>query len=233
MKRLFLVIEGGDGSGKSSQIALLEQFFQKHAKLVKAIHFPRIDAKPYGAMIAEFLRGEYGPVDSVHPKLAALIYALDRLQIAPELKEVLSAGATILADRYIFSNIAYQCAKLRDPAEQSALADWIERLEYGNHAIPRPDLTLYLDVPPDFARANLHRQRTGRDRDYLKGGQDIHEADDDLQTRVREIFLHLAKTRTGEIGVIDCRGENGGIADRQTIHTRILDALRYYGVIAR
>ncbi len=156
MKGLFLAIEGGDGSGKSSQIALLEEFFRKCDRTVKAIHFPRVTAKPYGRMIAEFLRGEYGSVENVHPKLAALIYALDRQQAASQLKDAVAAGQVLIADRYIFSNIAYQCAKEPDVIKRIGLAEWIESLEYGYHGIPRPDLTLYLDVPPDLQSANAN-----------------------------------------------------------------------------
>lgn len=232
MKGLFLVLEGNDGAGKSSQLALLEAYFKKSGRKVRSIHFPRLDAKPYGQMIAEFLRGDFGPLGSVHPKLTALLYALDRSQAAPALKEILSAGEVFLADRYIFSNLAYQCAKVNDPEERDSLADWIETLEYASHGIPRADLTLYLDVPPEFSRANLARQRTGPDRAYLGGGKDIHEESEDLQNRVREEFLRLAKNRPSEIGVVDCRGAEGGIADRKTIHSRIVDALRYYGIVA-
>ncbi len=233
MKGVFLVIEGGDGSGKSSQIALLDEYCKKTDKKTKTIHFPRVTAKPYGQMIAEYLRGEYGAVDVVSPKLAALLYALDRQQAAAQLKDIIASGHTLIADRYIFSNIAYQCAKLTDERAKAELADWIETLEYGYHGIPRPDLTLYLDVPPEFSRANLKGGRHGADREYLRGQEDIHEADLGLQDRVRDEFLRLAKARTGEIGVVDCRGVDGGIADRKTIHSRIVDALRYYGVVAR
>ncbi len=228
---LFLVLEGTDGSGKSSQIALLEDFFRKAGRRVETIHFPRLDAKPYGGVIAEFLRGGFGGVDAVHPKLAALLYALDRAQAAHSLKILLGAGELVLADRYLFSNIAYQCAKVRDAAGRKALADWIEALEYGSHGIPRPDLTLYLDVPPAFSRATLSGARAGADRAYLKGGADIHEKSGELQERVRGMFLALAKARPGELGVVDCRDGGGGMADRQTIHSRVLDALRYYGVV--
>ena len=233
MKGLFLVLEGGDGSGKSSQIALLRDFFKKAGRKTATIHFPRLAVAPYGPLIAEFLRGEFGSVDNVHPKLAALIYALDRGQAAAQLRERLAAGEVILADRYLFSNIAYQCAKVADPAERQRLADWIEKLEYGSHAIPRPALTLYLDVPPEFSRAKLAEARSGPDRDYLQGARDIHEDSRELQDNVRAQFLHLAKTRSGEIGLVDCRAADAGMADKKTIHSRIVDALRYYGVIAR
>lgn len=233
MKGLFLAIEGGDGSGKSSQIGLLEAFFKKAGRQVRTVHFPRLEAKPYGPMIAEFLRGEYGPFNQVHPKLTALLYALDRREAAPVIKEVIAAGHVLIADRYLFSNIAYQCAKTDDPAERESLALWIETLEYAEHQIPRPDLTLYLDVPDSFSKANLAAPRTGADRDYLKGGQDIHEASDNLQARVKEEFLRLARENPAEIGRVDCSGADGRIADRVAINSRIIDALRYYGIISR
>ena len=75
---LFLVLEGGDGAGKSSQLSLLAEFLQRSGRKVKPQHFPRLDVKPYGEIIAAYLRGEYGKLGQVHPRLAALLYALDR-----------------------------------------------------------------------------------------------------------------------------------------------------------
>ncbi len=232
MPGLFLALEGGDGSGKSSQLQLLEAFFRRTNAKVATIHFPRLDVQPYGPLIAQFLRGDFGSLGQVHPKLVSLLYALDRKEAADRLKTLLADGHIILADRYIFSNLAYQCAKIAAETERKALADWIERLEYGFHGIPRPSITLYLDVPHDFARDNLARERQGEDRAYLRGKADIHEASEALQTRVREEFLALAKARSGEIGIVDCRGEDGRIADKGVIHSRIVDALRYFRVIS-
>ncbi len=233
MKGLFLVLEGGDGAGKSSQAAMLADFLRRAGRTVHTLHFPRLQAKPYGEMIASYLRGDYGGLDRVDPQLAALLYALDRREAAKDLRAVLDAGETLVADRYLFSNIAYQCARVAEPEKRRRLADWIEKLEYGHHAIPRPDLTLYLDAPLAFTLRNLSGERAGADRDYLKGGRDIHEDNKALQERVRGEFLGLAKARTGEIGVVDCRGDNGGMADKAVVHSRVVDALRYYGVIAR
>ncbi|MCC8109594.1 MAG: dTMP kinase [Planctomycetes bacterium] len=232
-KGVFLVLEGADGVGKSSQIVLLEAFYKKAGYRVKTVHFPRLDGQPYGELIGEYLRGDFGPAGAVHPKLAALLYALDRKEYAVDIHDAIAAGAVVLADRYLFSNIAYQCARTPDPEARAALADWIEKFEYGHNALPRPDLTLYLDVPREFARANLAGKRSGDDRAYLKGKADIHEADETLQDRVRDEFVKLTRERSGEIGLVDCRGEEGRIADRAAIHSRIIDALRYYGVIGR
>lgn len=233
MKGLFLVLEGADGTGKSSQLELLAEFFRHAGRTVHTVHFPRLDARPYGELIAGFLRGDFGRLDAVHPQLAALLYALDRADGAADLRARLAAGEVVLADRYILSNRAYQCAKVADPEAREALADWIERYEYGHNAIPRPDLTLYLDAPAAFARAALAHPREGNDRGYLAGGRDIHEDSHFLQERVREEFRALCRERPGEIGAVDCRDGAGGMADRQTIHSRVVDALRYYGVVSR
>ncbi len=226
MPGLFLVLEGGDGSGKSSQIRLLETFFRRTRANVEVVHFPRLDVRPYGPLVAQFLRGDFGSLAGVHPKLVALLYALDRKEAADRFARLLAEETVVLADRYIFSNLAYQCAKVGSEDERRELAAWIEELEYGFHRIPRPDLTLYLDVPRDFARANLAAERGGEDRAYLQGKADIHEASDSLQERVREEFLTLAKTRPDEMAVVDCRADDGRIAPPEVVHGRIVETLR-------
>ena len=231
MKGFFLALEGIDGAGKSSQLTLLSNYFAKGRRRVKTLHFPRLSVAPYGEMIAAFLRGEYGAVDAVHPRLAALLYALDRREAAQELRDALAEGDVLIVDRYFFSNIAYQCAKVADPVKRKQLADWIEMLEYGHNAIPRPDLTLYFDVPLDFSLGKLANQRAGKDRDYLNGAEDIHESSQTLQERVRDEFLAMAKERKREIAIVDCRDFDGKMADKATIHNRVIDALRYYQII--
>lgn len=231
MAGLFLVLEGIDGAGKSSQIEMLAEYFRRDKRKVATMHFPRVGEKPYGEMVAAFLRGDYGK--NVDPHLAALLYALDRLRAAPDLRERLNQGEVVIIDRYVHSNIAYQCAKVADPAARDRLAGWIEELEYRHHAIPRPDLALFLDAPLSFALGNLARERTGRDRDYLAGREDIHEADRDLQVRVREEFLRYAEHYKSEMAVVDCSDKGGGMATPSVIGSRILDALRYYGVATK
>lgn len=233
MKGLFLVLEGGDGSGKSSQLTLLADFLKKNGKKVHTLHFPRLREKPYGELIAGYLRGDFGALDRVDPQLAALLYALDRKEAAKEMRDILAAGHTLLADRYILSNLAYQCARTRDLEKKRKLTLWIEAFEYGHDPIPRPDLTLYLDAPLAFAMEKLAGERAGADRAYLEGKTDLHEADRDLQARVREEFLEMARKRVGEIGVVNCRDEHGGMADRSVIHNRVVDALRYYNIVSR
>ena len=230
-KGLFLVIEGSDGVGKSSQVSLLAEYFRKTGRKTRSVHFPRLEALPYGEIIAAYLRGEFGSLEQVHPRLAALLFALDRREAAGELRNLIDSGAVVLADRYILSNLAYQGGRSGEQTERNNLQDWIEVLEYGRHAIPRPDFTLWLDVPPRFSRARIAAPRSGEDRTYLRGAEDIHEKSRTLQERAREEFLRLVAARPGEMTRVDCWDTDGGMADAATVHERILDVLRRYALV--
>ena len=85
------------------------------------------------------------------------------------MKATLAEGGHILLDRYVYSNIAYQCAKLKSAEEAETLREWIFNTEYGNFELPRPDLNIFLDVPIGLVESKLRSQRGGADRDYLEG----------------------------------------------------------------
>ena len=182
---MFIVLEGLDGAGKSTQIRMLRQLFADRGVESEYVHFPRFDSPVYGQLIARFLRGEFGGVQEVDPYLVALIFAGDRADAAPQIRQWLAEGKAVVLDRYVYSNVGFQCAKLPAGEERDRLADWIVNLEFGHNALPRPDLSLFLDVPFTFTERKLSEAREGDDRDYLQGGQDIHEASLQLQQDVR------------------------------------------------
>ena len=193
---MFIVLEGLDGAGKSTQIRMLRQLFADRGVESEYVHFPRFDSPVYGQLIARFLRGEFGGVQEVDPYLVALIFAGDRADAAPQIRQWLAEGKAVVLDRYVYSNVGFQCAKLPAGEERDRLADWIVNLEFGHNALPRPDLSLFLDVPFAFTERKLSEVREGDDRDYLQGGQDIHEASLQLQQDVRSVYLaSAARTR--------------------------------------
>ncbi len=199
----FIVLEGVDGAGKSTQIALLEEYFAAQGRECVKLHFPRFETPVYGELIARFLRGEFGGVGEVNPYLVALLYAGDRADAARMIRGWMAEGKVVIVDRYVYSNIGYQCAKFAEAEAREELSRWILDMEYNKFDIPRPDISIFLDVPFKFTERKLQTVREGDDRNYLNGADDIHESSLDLQRTVREVYLNAAHTDSA-LRVIDC-----------------------------
>lgn len=217
---MLVVIEGLDGAGKSTQVRLMKEYLERVCPQMEYIHFPRYDAPVYGELIGKFLRGGFGDIDKVHPQLVALLFAEDRHGAAPRMKQVLSAGGTVLLDRYVYSNIAYQCAKMPDNESAEDLREWILNTEYGQFDLPRPDLNIFLDVPIGFVEASLSKARGGSDRGYLHGARDIHEADIEFQKRVRSMYLRQASLDPSFVAV-DCSAADGSMLPPEQIFEKL------------
>jgi len=220
---MLIVLEGLDGAGKPTQVKMFREHLEKRCPLLNYIHFPRYDSAVYGDLISRFLRGDFGANDAVHPQLVALLFAEDRHGAGPEILSTLERGGTVLLDRYVYSNVAYQCAKLKDEAEREGLRRWIIDTEYGVFNLPKPDLNIFLDVPVGFVEKSLAAHRDGDDRDYLVGGQDIHEADIKFQIRVRDIYRRQASIDPSFIA-IDCSDASGEMLSAETIHEKVIQA---------
>ena len=219
-KDMLVVLEGLDGAGKSTQVKKLRTYLESLFGNLEYIHFPRYDAPVYGDLISRFLRGDFGSNETVHPQLVALLFAEDRHGAAPGMKKTLAEGGTVLLDRYVYSNIAYQCAKVTDQHEADKLREWIFNTEYGCFDLPVPDLNIFLDVPISFVESKLTSQRGGADRDYLEGAQDIHEADIQFQVRVRDIYRRQCEIDPKFIR-IDCSDQNGNMLPPDEIFAKI------------
>jgi dTMP kinase len=222
---MLIVLEGLDGAGKTTQVNLLQKYFESENVKSAFLHFPRFDAPVYGDLIASFLRGEFGDVNTVDPRLVALLYAGDRDNAASKLNAWFAEGKVVILDRYVYSNIAFQCAKIRDSAKREKLREWIFNLEYDFFEIPRPDISIFLDVPFDFTLEKLKSQREGAERDYLKGKEDIHESDFDLQKRVREVYLEQTSIDNKFVPV-NCVDENSTMKTPQIIHKEIITLIK-------
>lgn len=219
-----IVVEGLDGAGKSTQIDLLKNYLKSKLIPCHFLHFPRVDAPFFGELIARFLRGDLGSIDKVDPYVVALLYASDRMDAAPLLRQWLAGNHVVLLDRYVYSNVAFQCAKLNNTDEVKRLRDWILQLEFDYYAIPRPDLNIFLNVPFDFTRQRLTEQRTGDSRHYLQGKDDIHEKDLSFQEKVRNIYLEQQQFDTNFV-VLDCTDANGQMLKPDVISEMILNEI--------
>ena len=224
---MFIVLEGVDGSGKSTQIAKLSEMFAQQGIPTEYLHFPRFDAPYFGDLIARFLRGELGSIEQVDPYIVAMLYAGDRRDAAAMIRGWMDEGKVVICDRYVYSNIGYQCAKVADSEEREKLRKWILSLEYDYFAIPRPDVSLFLDVPFAFTeRKLLQEQREGDDRAYLNGKKDIHEQSMDLQRAVRQVYIDAAEWDEA-MHVVDCSYQ-GEMASPEQIFERIKQVVTPY-----
>jgi dTMP kinase len=224
------VIEGLDGAGKSTQIKLLKDFLNEKSYNCEYLHFPRTETPFFGELIARFLRGEFGTIEDVDPYLVAMLYAGDRKDAADMIISWLNKGSIVLLDRYTYSNIAYQCAKLSDSKQQDDLKDWILKLEFDHFRIPKPDLNIFLDVPFAFTENKLTAGRNGDDRNYLNGQTDIHESSLAFQRLVREIYLKVSQIDE-RLTVINCTGTDGGMLKPEDISGKIIEIIKSRNLI--
>ncbi len=218
------VIEGVDGAGKSTQIKLLREFFSQKGYSCEYLHFPRTDAPYFGELIGRFLRGEFGSLDEVDPYLVAMLYAGDRKDASGIISQWLHEDKIVLLDRYTYSNVAYQCAKLGDTQSQSKLREWILHLEFEHFAIPKPDINIFLDVPFAYTRKKLMDARTGDDRAYLNGSVDIHEESLSFQKKVRDIYLDVSRS-DNSLEVVNCGISDDAILSPEEIFSLVLKIL--------
>ncbi len=166
-----IALEGIDGSGKRTQVDLLEKALVANGHAVYSTGFPQYDSW-FGKMVGQFLNGDFGALETVDPHFSALLYAGDRFEAKFRLDTALNQGKIVLADRYIGSNLAHQVARAR-AEDRPAFVSWIEHLEYNIYNLPRETLVLYLRVPPRQAQELVARKSA---RSYTKVKKDLQEA---------------------------------------------------------
>ncbi len=205
---MIIAIEGIDGSGKGTQTTHLLRKLTDSGYRAAGLSFPRYGTNPFAAGISQYLNGAFGPAGDVAPQLAAALYAGDRFCSRHDLTTLSAAPSILVCDRYVDSNIAHQAAKL--PSSQwASFIEWIESIEYGVFDIPRPAVTIFLDVPVDAA-TNLIAAKAPRTYTALKA--DAHESDADYLGRTALVYQHLAQRTPGKYVSIDCRPDGSLLA---------------------
>ena len=185
MPGLFLTFEGGDGSGKSTQSALLTDWLVEQGHTV--VHSREPGGSDFGLEVRELVLHRRGHIAA---RAEALLYAADRAHnIATVVRPALDRGDVVIQDRYLDSSVAYQGAgRVLDPAEIRDLSLWAtENL--------LPDLTVLLDLHEDTGRTRLDESRTRYDR--------LEAEADDFHARVRAGYLGLAAAEPERFLVLD------------------------------
>lgn len=200
-----VIIEGIDGSGKTTQIELLKQSLD-----TQVISFPRYEDNVYGKLIRKYLSGEFGELREVNPYLIALAYAEDRMLAKSQLKEWLTNGKLVLVNRYVSSSKAHLGANL--PEEKRVeFFKWLDELEYQTNGLPKEDLTILLTVNPKVGQNNVAGRMS-----------DLHEESLKHLEEANTIYWELAKANNWQ--VVNCMNDNQ-MRSAQDIHQEIIKIL--------
>src|SRR3989344_8126394 len=223
MNGSFIVIEGSDGSGKTTQYRLLSERLRAVGYDVVTFDFPRYD-EPSGYFVRQYLNGEYGPAAQINPYTSSLFFALDRFAAAKSIQQALSEGKVVLSNRYTGSNMAHQGSKFASEAEQRGFFVWADSLEFQLLGIPRPDLNIFLRVPAETSYELIKKKAK---RSYTDKVRDEHEADPVHLKKSVAAYDLLCRLFPKDYVAIDCT-ENDGIADIATINDRIWQIITPY-----
>ena len=201
-KGKFIVIDGGDGSGKGTQTKLLVTRLKQEGYQVEMADFPQ-----YGQWSSQFveryLRGEFGKAHEINPKKGSLFYALDRYAASFTLQQWLNEGKIVISNRYVSANKGHQLGKITTTEKMHDFLHWINDMEYSILGIPVPDMTLYLHMTSAIGQQLVDKKEA---REYTQGmKRDIHEADlDHLQNAERAFHFCLEHDTVEKWQKISC-----------------------------
>lgn len=186
MKGKLIVIEGLDGSGKSTQIEYLKN--KLSGRNVHQIKLPDYDSDS-SALVKMYLRGDFGKKpEDVNAYAASAFYAVDRFaNYKMKWKEFYDNGEIIISDRYTTSNAYHQATKIPKD-DRAEFFYWLEDFEYGLLGIPEPNAVIYLDMPIEISQRMMSERYHG---DETK--KDIHESNLDYLYKCRDAALDAAE----------------------------------------
>lgn len=212
-----IVIEGLDGSGKSTQLNLLPKRLLEKGIETRSVSFPDYD-NPSSTLVKMYLKGDFGNKPSdVNAYAASVFYTVDRYaSFKQSWGEFYNEGGTIVSGRYTTSNAVHQTSKL-DRKEWESFLSWLYDFEYNKIGIPKPDAVIFLDMPVEVSQKLLDTRYTENG-----GKKDIHECDVEYLNRCRKAARFTADYSGWT--VIPC-AENGEPRTVEAISDDILNAV--------
>ena len=218
---ILIAIDGVDASGKQTQTELLKKRLEDEGVNIKAVSFPAYD-NPSSTLVKMYLNGDFGENPSdVNAYATSVLFASDRFATyRTDWGKEYNDGTIILADRYVSSNLIHQASKIDDAGDKDKFLVWLDDLEYNIFGLPRPDVTVFLDMPPEYG-AKLMADRANKSNGAEK--KDIHESD----------FSYLEKSYNNAMIVAEKFGwkriscvNNGQIRSMEEIHNDIYSIVK-------
>jgi dTMP kinase len=212
-----IVLEGGDSSGKSTQLKLLAERLQKEGKEVVHMHFPKHDVS-FGKVVDAYLRGEYGDKKSIPPEFVAMLYMTDFYESKKEMEKMLEDGKIILLSRYFSSTLSYQVA-LTPKEDRLEVWSWIKTV---CERLPQPDATIVLYVPVEYSMKLLDNSENAEA--YKHGAKrDQHEADIEFQKDfMKEYDRNITELKWKKLDCI----KNNQLLSINEIHSMIWEEIK-------
>ena len=228
IKGKFIVFEGLDGSGKSTQTKLLANYLEKQGMPVVKIDFPQ-HGEPSAGLVDEYLRGKYGKAEQVGPYRASVFYACDRYDAGFKIRQWISEGKVVVADRYLASNIGHQGGKIKNKQAWRKYVKWLYDFEYNLFGIHKPNITIILKTDPAITLKLAHKitdqEKLAKRKAYLgEQKRDIHEKDTEHLKNALRSYLWAAAEFPKDFKVVECM-KNGRLLSPEAIHQKIICAI--------
>lgn len=214
-KGKFIVIDGTDGSGKTTQAALLVETLKVEGYDVESLVFPQYGQKSAGP-VEEYLQGKYGQMS---PQAASLLYAVDRFGASFKIRKMLNGGKVIVCQRYVTSNAGHQGGNIEDDAQRIKFFRWLDNIEYGIFNIPKPDLNIILHVPAEIAYELV--QKRAKKENIVN---DLLEKDLKHLQRAEKVYTQIAKLFP-KTKLIECAVDRKILPPGQ-IHNKVWELVR-------
>ena len=210
-----IVIDGIDGSGKSTQLDLLKQELEVNGFKTESIHFPR-HGQPTAYLVDEYLKGKYGEVNAY---AGSIFYAIDRFDAKAQIQEWLKQGKIVLSDRYVTANAGHKGCKILEEAERLKFFKWLDNLEYNIFGLPKPDLNIILNMPYMSAHKLISARKTKNNH-----FDNLHETNLTHLRLAQNVYLQIAQLFPNT-KIVECvEGKN--ILSQSATHNQVWELVR-------
>lgn len=189
---ILIAIDGVDASGKETHTNMLCEKLKNDGYEVMKISFPAYES-PSSELVKMYLSGKFGDKpEDVNAYAASSFFAADRFaSYRTQWREFYQKpNSVIIADRYTSSNMIHQASKIEDISEKNKFLEWLFELEFSVYEIPKPDMTVFLDMPVEYAKKLMQNRENKFDNTEVK---DIHERNSEYLEKSYQNACHIAK----------------------------------------
>ena len=216
---MFIVIDGIDGSGKWTQLALVKKELEKKWKKILVLDFPRYWEKSAFA-VEKYLNWDYWK--NMSAKQKSLFFAIDRFDALHNIWSEIKEYDYVISNRYVSANMIHQWWLISDGSERKEFLDWLEDLEYNIFKIPKPDKVIFLNVSPEMSNILVEKKEQ---REYIKWdkNKDINESDSEHMRNAHKVANEIVDMYSDWMR-IDCE-ENWEMLSKEIITEKILQTI--------